>query len=219
MLHCPRCEAGVRRSHSYCGECGHELGADQCQACNAAVEAGDRFCRTCGTRLPGAGQADGSTDWTPAGAAHAEQPHYRDGGPGNPIDRGPRSRQRHGGHVAGSGWPAARRGRPQRPLRRHPKSSHACRREQTPALTAEEVTRRRAMRIGGGLVSTGFTFSALDGLLRLVMDDPPTEMAEQRDTPGVDERGEDDSVSASTDPRWRFDPSGEGDGPNRNPFE
>jgi len=55
------------------------------------------------------------------------------------------------------------------------------------------------MRFGGGLISTSFTFSAIDGVLRLLMDDPPTAV----DGEGVEET--DGEQAASLDPRTRPD--------------
>lgn len=60
------------------------------------------------------------------------------------------------------------------------------------------------MRFGGGLISTGFTFSAIDGVLRLLIDDPPTEF-EGEEFDGEGPEAEHRESTASLDPRLRGD--------------
>jgi hypothetical protein len=75
------------------------------------------------------------------------------------------------------------------------------------------------MRFGGGLISTGFTLSGIDGVLRLLMDDPPTEFEgedldsgefEGEDFEGESPEAEHSKGTASLDPRLRgYDGRGE----------
>lgn len=62
------------------------------------------------------------------------------------------------------------------------------------------------MRFGGGLISTGFTVSAIDGILRLVMDDPPTAVDGEEF-----EEGENSQRRASLDPGLRADSADDGE--------
>jgi hypothetical protein len=119
----------------------------------------------------------------------------RSGGPSGPEGRraGPRHSPRGPGDPA---VPRARRRGRRTYDRSHPGSPYARDRARTPAPSKEEITRRRAMRFGGGLISTGFTLSAIDGVLRLLMDDPPTAAdgtPDKESSPGT----------ASLDPRLR----------------
>jgi len=211
MLYCPRCQTALRRPHSYCRECGHDLPSDRCPNCQTATERADRFCSTCGESLsqtgperpqddrhdPGPPQrrapVPGKRSPTSDERAAEERPVRdvrRQRSEGARQDSRPRRRGR---GRSGRREPSAGRSRRRQPK---PRSPYARKRERTPAPTREELTRRRAMRFGGGLISTGVTLSGIDGLLSLLLDGSPTEFDDQ----GV---GDEREGSASLDPRAR----------------
>lgn len=217
MLYCPRCQTALRQPGSYCRECGHELPSDRCPNCRAATERDARFCSTCGESLSRTGHGRPQDDRHDPGPPQRRAPvpgtEYSTSGRRHDADdrrpaRDVRRRRRSEGARRDARPRGQNRRRPERRappsgrsrrrgVRRSPKSPYARERERTPAPTQEELTRRRAMRLGGGLISTGVTLSALDGVLRLLLDDSPTEAASQ----DVDDEGS--ANSASLDPRGR----------------